>query len=174
MPSCTNCNRLLVPMEGIQLGEELFCGARCMSSGSVILRANSLPSDVIQGMVQQAHSGPCPVCRLQRGAVDVHYAHKIASFFIFSTWSSAPQISCTHCAIKRQSLALVYCILVGWWGFPWGILGTPVQVVRNIISMVKSGKKPIQPSAQLERFVRIAAALQLPLKVAQELYPKSI
>ena len=58
-----------------------------------MLLANSLPGDVVRDMVEKAHNGTCPVCREQRGPVDVHNAHKIASFVIFSTWSSSPQIS---------------------------------------------------------------------------------
>jgi hypothetical protein len=61
--------------------------------------------------------------------------------------------------VKSQLLSLLGCLVLGWWGFPWGLLVTPVQVVRNIAGMV-SGPDPGRPSERLETIVRGVIAEQ--------------
>lgn len=53
-----------------------------------------------------------------------------------------------------------YCGMLGWWGFPWGFLVTPVQILRNFAGMV-AGPSASQPSAQLEKLVKLNLAHQL-------------
>jgi hypothetical protein len=48
-------------------------------------------------------------------------------------------------------------LALGWWGFPWGLIVTPVQIARNITGMLK-GPDPLAPSAKLERAVRMNIA----------------
>jgi hypothetical protein len=43
--------------------------------------------------------------------------------------------------------------LFGWWGFPWGLLVTPVQVVRNIVNVMSSPDE-LRPSEKLRNIVR--------------------
>lgn len=48
---------------------------------------------------------------------------------------------------------------VGWWGFPWGLLFTPVQLGRNIVGLVRS-PDATKPSTQLEAMVRTMMVAQ--------------
>lgn len=48
----------------------------------------------------------------------------------------------------------------GWWGVPWGILMTPVQLVRNLHGIV-FGPDPGMPSAGLESIVRRVVACRI-------------
>jgi hypothetical protein len=59
--------------------------------------------------------------------------------------------------VKRQLGAALLDGVVGWWGFPWGLIMTPVQIVRNVVDMI-GGPKASQPSSMLERIVRIKSA----------------
>ena len=52
---------------------------------------------------------------------------------------------------------LLFSLLFGWWGFPWGFLMTPVQLARNIAGLVSS-PDTTRPSAQLARMVRLHLA----------------
>jgi hypothetical protein len=74
-----------------------------------------------------------------------------------TSWNSSPEMSCKGCAVKRQLGAALLDGVVGWWGFPWGLIMTPVQIVRNVVDMI-GGPKASQPSSMLERIVRIQSA----------------
>ena len=46
-------------------------------------------------------------------------------------------------------------LALGWWGIPWGLIMTPVQVVRNVTGLI-SPPDPIEPSEKLKDFVRLS------------------
>jgi hypothetical protein len=50
--------------------------------------------------------------------------------------------------------------MLGWWGVPWGLVMTPVQLVRNLISMA-STPDPSSPSPALEKILRHNLAAQI-------------
>jgi hypothetical protein len=68
-------------------------------------------------------------------------------------------VTCRGCAFKSQLGNLVFSAGLGWWGFPWGFLLTPVQVVRNVIAIV-SPPDASQPSARLVQVARVQLASQ--------------
>ncbi|OGV45902.1 MAG: hypothetical protein A2X46_06920 [Lentisphaerae bacterium GWF2_57_35] len=51
------------------------------------------------------------------------------------------------------------CLFFGWWGFPWGLIMTPIQLGRNVFGLFTS-PDPTRPSAALTSIVRanLAAA----------------
>ncbi|WP_239946439.1 hypothetical protein [Dyella terrae] len=49
-------------------------------------------------------------------------------------------------------MSTLYCATLGWWGFPWGLLVTPVQIARNVAGLCKSESE--QPSPRFEQIVR--------------------
>ncbi len=51
-----------------------------------------------------------------------------------------------------------FSLLAGWWGAPFGLVLTPVQLVRNAIALMQSGKRP---SADFERLMRLELARQV-------------
>lgn len=87
-------------------------------------------------------------------------SHRITSIVVMTSWSSRQQISCRSCGLKSQAFSGVYCLFLGWWGIPWGILGTPIQILRNIGEMVKP-PDPATPSPELQRVVRSVLAQQI-------------
>lgn len=70
-------------------------------------------------------------------------AHRVWSALVLTNWSSHPAISCRGCALKRQAGSLLSCLVLGWWGLPWGLVWTPVQVIRNIVGMVKPPERKL-------------------------------
>lgn len=48
-------------------------------------------------------------------------------------------------------------MVVGWCGFPWGLIMTPVQVARNIGGLMRSTESAT-PSEKLEQLVRLNIA----------------
>ena len=84
---------------------------------------------------------------------------QVWSALVLTSWKNEPQISCRSCGRKQQVLSLVISLVAGWWGFPWGLIMTPVQVIRNLRGIF-GGPDPLQPSPQLEQAVRVSIARQ--------------
>jgi hypothetical protein len=49
---------------------------------------------------------------------------------------------------------------VGWWGIPWGLILTPIQVARNILGIF-GGPDKSRPSDALRQSVRVTLARNL-------------
>jgi hypothetical protein len=54
---------------------------------------------------------------------------------------------------------MLFSAVLGWWGFPFGLILTPVQMTRNIIGMCR-GSGTGQPSPDLRRLVLANLGLQ--------------
>jgi hypothetical protein len=83
---------------------------------------------------------------------------------ILTQWKNTPQVSCKACGVKSQLGNAGFSLLLGWWGFPWGLIITPVQIVRNIVGMFR-GASANGPSASLERTVGLALAAEVARRV---------
>ena len=158
MASCAYCNSTIL-FGGSKAGNLKFCNNECLSKGQLVLLAQSVPENVVAAHARNVHSGPCPRCKDSRGPVEVHTAYKVTSFLIMTSWSSSPRISCNSCGRKHQLGGLLHSLLLGWWGFPWGLLMTPVQIGRNIVGMVR-GANTAEPSPQLQHMIRMGIASQ--------------
>jgi hypothetical protein len=52
----------------------------------------------------------------------------------------------------------MYCLVLGWWGFPNGIVRTPFQIAKNLQAI--QANKLTKPSEALKRRVRLHLASQ--------------
>ncbi len=155
MATCAACGSTIL-FGGSRVGDQRFCNDSCAQKAALLSLAQRLPeADVVQ-FTQQLHRGPCPRCRGQ-GPVDVHCSYQIWSALLITQWRSLDQISCRRCGIKAQARDLAMSAVVGWWGIPWGLLVTPVQIGRNLVGMLR-GPDPARPSAQLTRHARLILA----------------
>lgn len=157
MATCAYCNTTIF-FGGVREGELRFCNQKCHQQGMFLAAAYSIPADVIQPRVIALHQGTCPQCR-SMGPVDVHVSHSIWSALLLTSWKSQPRVSCRPCGQKAKIGAAVGSFFLGWWGFPWGILITPIQVTRNLVGLAK--KPTDKPSPELERIVRLTLAAEL-------------
>jgi hypothetical protein len=158
MANCSYCESyILFGGKTDQTGR--YCNQNCQQAGNLLALSQQIPAHDMAALVQQIHQGNCPRCGRQ-GPVDVHKAHKIWSALILTSWNSSPQLSCKSCATKRQIGAALFSGVFGWWGFPWGLFMTPVQVVRNLVEMT-GGPQAGQPSPLLQKFVRLQAAASM-------------
>ena len=158
MAKCAYCGTTVL-FGGKKIEDITFCNDTCLSKGKIALVARQVPDEVVTNEARVIHSGPCPVCGEKRGPVDVHTSHKVTSFILMTSWSSTPRISCRSCGVKSQLSALFYSLFLGWWGFPWGIIMTPVQVVKNIAALLHS-ETSVNPTPKLEQLVRMGIASQ--------------
>ena len=55
---------------------------------------------------------------------------------------------------KRKRLgAILFCLFLGWWGFPRGLVMTPIQLVNNLVDLLTS-RPDARPSPELLQTVR--------------------
>jgi DNA-directed RNA polymerase subunit RPC12/RpoP len=155
MAKCDYCGSRIL-FGGAREGDLRFCNAKCQQTGSLMKVSQQIPDETIRKRLWDVHLGLCPVCH-GNGPVDVHTAHQVWSALVVTTWKSQPRISCRSCGVKSQVQGLLISLVAGWWGFPWGLILTPVQITRNLVGMVR-GPEPMKPSPQLEKLVRLGVA----------------
>jgi hypothetical protein len=155
MAKCAFCNSTIL-FGGARDGDLRFCNETCHGQGVLLSVSRSLPEDTVRQAVWEVHQGPCPRCR-GAGPVDVHTSHRIWSALLMTSWRSTPRVSCRRCGVKSQIGDMAFSGVLGWWGFPWGLVMTPVQIVRNVTSMARP-PDPLQPSEELSKMIRLQIA----------------
>jgi hypothetical protein len=155
MAACAYCQSTIL-LGGKRVGDDRFCNDRCLASGTLLARSAAIPEETVRNFVQSIHMGPCPKCQ-GRGPLDVYTSYFVWSALVMTSFKTQPAISCRSCGLKRQMGSIVGSLLVGWWGIPWGIVMTPVQVTRNIVDACRK-RDPLRPSRELERLARITLA----------------
>ena len=151
MATCNTCAKTIL-FGGHKRDGLRFCGDDCLEQGVLLLEANALPEEMVLEAAANVHRGLCPVCG-GSGPVDVHTSHRIWSFVFMSSWSSKPVISCRPCGLRRQWGGLFFSAAAGWWGFPWGFIMTPVQIIKNLKGAA-SPPDPTRPSSELVTMMR--------------------
>jgi hypothetical protein len=157
MAGCAYCGSTII-FGGTQSGGMRFCNAGCQQRGALLALSHQVPDNIVQQQVWSLHQGTCPRCG-GSGPVDVHVSYRIWSALLMTSWASRPQLSCRSCGRKSQVADTLYSLFLGWWGLPWGLIMTPVQIFQNLIAMAKP-PDPSKPSDQLERIVRLRMAAQ--------------
>ena len=91
------------------------------------------------------------------GPVDLRISHRIWSALIVSSWINRPRLTCRECGVKANVKDGLFSLVFGWWGRPWGVIVTPVQVSRNVMRVLRCPDDS-KPSPELERMVRLRLA----------------
>ena len=158
MATCANCGRTIA-FGGPKEGEQRFCGKPCQAAFHLNRASSQLPDGFIQEKAAEVHAGPCPKCG-GPGPVDVHASHWVWSAGLITRWSRKTELCCKRCGNGAKWKATAFSGLLGWWGFPWGLLMTPAQIIRNVGYMI-SGPDPTRPSDKLVEMVRVRLSSQL-------------
>ncbi|HWO12099.1 MAG TPA: hypothetical protein VNN80_21540 [Polyangiaceae bacterium] len=145
-----------------------FCSQNCAAQAQLAIVGQTLPEREVRKHVWDVYKGQCPKCG-GAGPTDIRTSYRVISVVVLTRWSSHPVLACRGCGIKSQLLDLVVCLLFGWWGFPWGVLLTPVQVVRNLIPLLSSDDGT--PTEALDRVVRTHLAAELVAAQAEQSQP---
>jgi hypothetical protein len=156
MKKCGTCGNLIL-MGGKSDGGAHYCNARCLQQGVLLNRSRELPAAEVQQKLNEVHGGLCPKCH-GTGPVDVHASHRAWSALVVTTWSSRQQVCCQSCGTRAKLMDSATTLLLGWWGIPWGLLITPVQIGRNVVGLMRP-VDPSRPSPQLENAVRLHLAI---------------
>jgi hypothetical protein len=156
MARCSYCNSLLL-FGGTKTNAGTFCNAKCQRAAVYLGIARQIPDHDVDDMIRRLDAQGCPKCH-GPGPLEVHTSHRIWSALLLTSWSSKPIISCRGCGRNEQALSAGICMFVGWWGFPWGLIMTPVQITRNFVGMLQA---PPHPSPQLKKIVSLMLAEQI-------------
>ncbi|MDH3346606.1 MAG: hypothetical protein OEM02_00700 [Desulfobulbaceae bacterium] len=162
MGTCDFCGTTIL-FGGVKDNDLRFCNDKCHQSGYPLVISRDIPDDIVNKNAEEVHKGACPKCQ-GPGPIDVHTSFKIYSLLLFTSYNSVPSICCRSCGIKSQVGNTVFSMLFGWWGFPYGILMTPVQIIKNVAGIIK-GPDKTQPSEGLNNMVRLLIAEKM---VAQQ------
>lgn len=166
MAACGACNTSIL-FGGVRDGEQRFCNADCHYRGYLLAVAREIPREIVREQTHAVYRGMCPKCQ-GPGPVEVHTSYRVWSAILLTSWRNQPQISCRSCGVKAQIGNAVFSLVLGWWGFPWGLMMTPVQIVRNVVALF-SRSDATAPSDKLERLV----SMNLAADVLQEQQPPS-
>ena len=158
MARCSYCGTTIL-IGGVRDGTLRYCNKRCHQNGYVLRLAKEVPADVVERQTEEVFRGNCPKCR-GLGPIDVHNMHRVWSVVVLTQWSSSQRVCCRSCGIKGQLASALYCLVLGWWGFPWGLVLTPVQITRNIIGMCANPNSS-GPSPELRRLVQVSLGAQM-------------
>jgi len=158
MAACGACNTTIL-FGGVRDGDLRFCNNDCHQKGYLLSIASKIPRDSVHEQVRSVFHGACPKCQ-GPGPVDVHTSYRVWSALLMTSWVNRPQISCRSCGTKAQIGDAIFSLVLGWWGFPWGLIMTPVQITRNVVAMF-SRRQADAHSEELERMVSIRMAALL-------------
>jgi hypothetical protein len=162
MAVCDYCNKKF-SLFGMYEDGYSFCSATCRDRTRLLLKGlDRLPPQEIESYIERSRAGPCPACG-GSGPIDLHQSYRVYSVIVLTSWSTRNHFVCRACARKEQLKSLGFSALFGWWGFPFGFVLTPVQIVRNIVALA-GGTDPGHASQRLRNLLvlnlarRIAAA----------------
>ena len=158
MTKCAYCGSTII-MGGVTQGQQKFCNATCLNNARINLVANNIAPEVLEQKVEEIWRGKCPKCG-GYGPVDVHKAHQVWSILVLTRWSSRQFICCRSCGTKQQIVGLLFSGVAGCWGFPWGLILTPVQITRNVIGIC-GGPDRSSPSSNLRKAVQLKIGSQI-------------
>lgn len=134
-----------------------FCSKTCLTKGHYLTTGEEAPDGLVEEVVQRIHSLRCPRCE-GRGPVDVHVSYRVWSLIGITKWYTRTALCCQLCGFKQKMMDLLYCLALGWWSPFWGLLITPLQVFRNIVSILDEPDHQ-QPSEKLYKYVRLRWAI---------------
>jgi hypothetical protein len=159
MAICDYCSKNF-NLFGVHENGYSFCSANCRDRANGLLRLlDGVPPAEIESYIARVRAGPCVKCG-GSGPVDLYQSYRAYSFVVLTRWSTHNHFVCRSCARKEQLQSLGLSVLLGWWGIPFGLILTPIQIVRNIAALA-SGPDPAKASQRLQNISKLNLARQI-------------
>lgn len=150
MPRCAYCNTSIL-FRGTRDGRLQYCDELCQQRGAQLSEASEMVGDSFESYLHAVHRGNCPKCG-GHGPVNTQLSYVAWSALVITLWRTRVELCCKSCGNRERVFAIFQTLLLGWWGLPWGVLITPVQVCRNIGGMFASPGR--RPSKLMRRIVK--------------------
>ncbi|MDD3586149.1 MAG: hypothetical protein PHQ75_03105 [Thermoguttaceae bacterium] len=136
MGKCKHCGTTILFGGQRDSNGNLYCNATCMEQDVPSRAREILPQDVIDRYTDSIRESECPVCHGRCSPIDIQYSYRVVSFLVITQYSTRPRLSCTRCARMANIKDFLITAIAGWWGFPFGILLTPIYLIRNMIKFI--------------------------------------
>jgi hypothetical protein len=163
MAVCDYCSKRF-GLFGVHADGYSFCSANCRDRARQLLTSlDGLPPQDIQSYIDKARGGTCAGCG-GPGPLDLYQSYRVYSFVVLTRWSTHNHFVCRACARKEQMKSLGLSALLGWWGFPFGLIMTPVQIVRDIAAL--AGGDQQHASQRLQNIMKLNLARQITAQAA--------
>ncbi|MPV56684.1 hypothetical protein CFB46_28500 [Burkholderia sp. HI2761] len=151
MAECSQCGRTFL-VGGRSIDGRRYCSPVCAQAHPVVVEADRVPDAKVRQYVDDWRYGPCPICLREGQPVDVHASHRVVSLVFVTRWATRRHVCCRRCGRRKQAVALLASATLGWWGLPWGIVLTPIQLARNLLGL--AARDPEAATPQFEALVR--------------------
>lgn len=161
---CPTCG-LSVLFGGVKDGDQKYCSKKCYEADEVNRIALQIQQDDVISLTNKIRNGKCPVCQ-GHGPIDVHKSYFVYSVIIYTRYKTKEHIMCRECARKKQLSDLLLSFLFGWWGIPFGILITPVQITKTIFALFNNPGQ-IEPTELMTKRIRQILAAKKMEEIAQ-------
>lgn len=159
MAICDNCSKKF-NLFGVHENGYSFCSANCRDRARAVLKSlDAVAPAEIESYIERARAGPCATCG-GPGPVDLRRSYRVYSMILLTSWSTQNHFVCRACARKEQLKSLGFSTLLGWWGFPFGLIVTPIQIVRNIAALA-GGADPGKASQRLQNILKLNLARKI-------------
>lgn len=152
---CSNRARFSPVLDGGQR----FCSRTCWRNARLMEMAVDIPDAEIAAKARSLRHGACPICHQRTSLVEVRRCHRVWSALFVTQVSERQLVGCRSCGRRANLEAIGVSMLLGWWGLPWGVFITPIQIVANVVAMLRT-REDDEPSEALVNMARIALALE--------------
>jgi len=85
----------------------------------------------LQAYCAVVQAQPCPRCHATDQPLNATVVNKVASFVVMTVWEKRFAIACPRCLDQLTHDATTSSGLLGWWGFPMGIVRTIQAIIAN-------------------------------------------
>lgn len=156
--ACATCRKSIL-FGGKRAGSRRYCSKRCFDADHLGRLADAVPETRVDEVAAQLRRSRCRSCR-KEGELEIFKSYTVFSVILFTRWREKPEISCRSCARGRQFKDMMFSLALGWWGFPFGLVITPVVLLMNGAAMIHNplGKPP---SKALRAYARLVVANEL-------------
>jgi hypothetical protein len=159
MAICDFCGKKF-NLFGVSENGYSFCSANCRDRARGLLTSlDGVPPAELESYIERSRAGPCAKCG-GPGALDLHQSYRVYSMILLTSWSTHNHFVCRSCARSEQLKSLGFSTLLGWWGFPFGLIVTPIQIVRNLAALA-GGADPGKASQRMQNILKLNLARRL-------------
>ena len=172
MAKCQTCKTFIL-WGGVKKDGRRYCNSGCMDQDTLGRVGDRIPDNVVKKEAQKIMRGPCPACNLTTNDVELRFTHRAVSYLVMTIWSKNSILSCRSCHRKKVMSESLITLFLGWWGFPFGLIVTPIQLLRNISAASSSNSPTTEPSSDTCSFVRGILAQAIIENSPQQVSPEN-
>lgn len=116
------------------------------------MQVAGVSQDQVLAHAHAIRNAACPICKQQQSPVDMREEHWVWSALVVTRYGRKTRLCCRDCGRAHNLRALGKSAMLGWWGFPFGLLITPYKIGMNLHGYFR--KEGNAPSPELQRWVR--------------------